>query len=222
MAGKRKTPEFRDSRELMLDAAQRLFAQEGFAATSLRDVTKGAGVNLAAVNYYFGSKAALIRAVIQRILIQLNLERRLNLVSLTAPEQTPSVEELLSAYLSPLFDLLTVGSPPMESPSSKETALEHEQILVRLYARIVTDPGDEVRTVVAQESAVVDADYLQSFGRALPQLPSEELAWRFRCITGVVLASFSSKMLPTHTESMETYVKEWMIAYLAAALRAPP
>ena len=52
-----------DTKEKILDAAERLFAEHGFASTSMRDITTEADVNLAAVNYHFGSKLALLQAV---------------------------------------------------------------------------------------------------------------------------------------------------------------
>ena len=68
--------------ERILDAAEQLFAEKGFAETSLRLITSKAGVNLAAVNYHFGSKKALIQAVFSRFLgpfcasLDRELERR--------------------------------------------------------------------------------------------------------------------------------------------------
>jgi AcrR family transcriptional regulator len=65
----------KDTKERILDAAERLFAAHGFAGTSLRAVTKEAGVNLAAVHYHFGTKEDLLRAVLSRIVIPVNRER---------------------------------------------------------------------------------------------------------------------------------------------------
>ena len=62
-----------DTVQRILDAAEVLFAQKGFAETSLRAITSRAGVNLAAVNYHFGSKEALVQAVFERYLTQLAL-----------------------------------------------------------------------------------------------------------------------------------------------------
>ena len=79
--------------ERILDAAEQLFAEKGFAETSLRLITSKAGVNLAAVNYHFGSKKALIQAVFSRFLgpfcasLDRELERRQ-----TKPENKPSLE----------------------------------------------------------------------------------------------------------------------------------
>ena len=82
--------------ERILDAAEQLFAEKGFAETSLRLITSKAGVNLAAVNYHFGSKKALIQAVFSRFLgpfcanLDRELERRQG-----KPENRPTLEELL-------------------------------------------------------------------------------------------------------------------------------
>ena len=82
--------------ERILDAAEQLFAEKGFAETSLRLITSKAGVNLAAVNYHFGSKKALIQAVFSRFLgpfctsLDRELERRQ-----AKPDSKPSLEELL-------------------------------------------------------------------------------------------------------------------------------
>ena len=68
-----------DTKDRILDTAERLFADKGYPATSLRDITNEAGVNLAAVNYHFGSKEALLSAVLDRRIGPVN-EKRLELL----------------------------------------------------------------------------------------------------------------------------------------------
>ncbi len=82
--------------ERILDAAEQLFAEKGFAETSLRLITSKASVNLAAVNYHFGSKKALIQAVFSRFLgpFCISLDRELERRQ-AKPEHKPSLEELL-------------------------------------------------------------------------------------------------------------------------------
>ncbi len=74
------------TRERILDAAEELFAEKGIVATSLRVLTKAAGVNLAAVHYYFGSKEALLDAVLERRAEAVNLERLASLARLEIVE----------------------------------------------------------------------------------------------------------------------------------------
>src|SRR5215470_418761 len=64
-----------DTKTRILDAAEALFTEHGFEATSLRQLTTAAGVNLAAVNYHFGSKEELFQAVLTRRLDPMNQER---------------------------------------------------------------------------------------------------------------------------------------------------
>src|ERR1700682_4102017 len=64
-----------DTKTRILDAAESLFMEHGFEATSLRSLTTAAGVNLAAVNYHFGTKEVLFRAVLTRRLDPMNQER---------------------------------------------------------------------------------------------------------------------------------------------------
>ena len=64
-----------NTKDRLLDAAERLFADKGYSATSLRDITQKAEVNLAAVNYHFGSKEALLSAALERRFDPVNRKR---------------------------------------------------------------------------------------------------------------------------------------------------
>src|SRR3954466_13792496 len=92
-----------DTRERILDTAERLFAERGFGATSLRSIIASAEVNLAAVHYHFRSKEALLEAVIVRRLEPLNRERLelLDQYEREAGKWGPSLEQILDALLSP-------------------------------------------------------------------------------------------------------------------------
>ena len=98
-----------DTKHKILNAAQYLFAREGFKGTSLRDITGMAGVNIAAINYHFGSKEALLKAVLERKLIPLNEIRIERLKSVTDAAQkqgtAPKVRDLLLAFIEPTFQL---------------------------------------------------------------------------------------------------------------------
>src|SRR6266446_10016180 len=88
-----------DTKIRILDAAEKLFGKNGFDATSLRDITAEAQVNLAAVNYHFQSKDSLIDAIIERRLEPVN---RLRLEMLDAAGSSPTVEQVVEAFLAPL------------------------------------------------------------------------------------------------------------------------
>jgi AcrR family transcriptional regulator len=93
------------TQERILDTAERMFADEGYAATSVRKITAKAEVNLAAVHYHFRSKEALLEAVILRRAEPANRERLalLNACELEAGTGQPSLEGVLRAFLKPGF-----------------------------------------------------------------------------------------------------------------------
>lgn len=62
-----------DKREDILDVAERLFAEHGFEAVSVREISKAADINIAMVSYYFGSKEKLYEEVVHRKLISSEL-----------------------------------------------------------------------------------------------------------------------------------------------------
>src|SRR5437870_13817135 len=90
----------------ILDAAEELFMQHGFEGTSMRLLTTKAGVNLAAVNYHFGSKHALIEAVFRRRLDPMNVARIAELEKLEAQERASSPEAIICAFSTPGLRLL--------------------------------------------------------------------------------------------------------------------
>src|SRR5512143_3869012 len=110
----------------ILNAAEQLLAERGFAACSLRAVTAAAGVNLGAVNYHFRSKEALIQAVYARRLQPLNRQRlaALDHCERKAAGKAVPLTDLLHAFLDPLF------------------ASGHDgQGFVRLLGSMYTDPA---------------------------------------------------------------------------------
>jgi len=94
------------TKDRILDSAERLFADLGFDATSLRLITSDAEVNLAAVNYHFQSKESLLDAVIERRLLPLN-QRRIELLEqyqASAVNNAAPIEEVLDALLRPILE----------------------------------------------------------------------------------------------------------------------
>ena len=102
---KREARRASDTRQRILDAADQLFGQHRYRATSMRALTEAAGVNLAAVNYHFGSKADLLRATLERHLGPINAERlsRLDALEREVPGGA-SVERILDALYRPTFE----------------------------------------------------------------------------------------------------------------------
>ena len=204
-----------DTKARILLTAEALFAENGFANTSLRMITQAANVNLAAVNYYFGSKEALIQDIFQRRLAPLNNERLQRLKALQATASEASVEAILIAYLGP-----TLKSADIAEPS--------ELRFMRLLGRTQIGASASLREFVHKLYAEVLAKFATALSRALPEIPRTELYWRLHFLTGSVAYSMAA------TDAMQLFAdcqlvdKEdnaallaRLIPFLAAGLRAP-
>src|SRR5215472_12531712 len=93
-------------KDALLDAAEALYAENGFDGVALRELTKRAGTNLGSVNYYFGSKENLFGEVVARRLRPINARRiqALEAALAKAGENPPKLEEVLDAFARPLFE----------------------------------------------------------------------------------------------------------------------
>ena len=154
-----------DTRERILDAAERLYAEYGIHNTSLRQITSTAHVNLAAINYHFQGKDQLIAAVLRRLIAPIN-ERRLQILDAledTAGDKPVALEALLRAFLLPVFEARDNHPRAAEIP--------------RLYARIHSEPGDLITTIFMPIVAPILVRFGPSFRRTLPQLTEAELGW---------------------------------------------
>ena len=163
------------TKDKILDAAESLFMEHGFEATSLRAITAAAGVNLAAVNYHFGSKEELFQAVLTRRLDPMNQER-VDLLSRLEHDAGPAAlpcERILSAMFVPA---LRLARDPERGGKD----------FLRLLGRAYADPAPFIRRFLADQYATMIARFKAAFGRALPDLPAKELSWRLHFIMGAL------------------------------------
>ncbi|MGO4750691.1 TetR family transcriptional regulator, partial [Streptomyces sp. 2MCAF27] len=132
-------PQPAPTRDRLLDAAERLFGEHGFAATSLRTVTVAAEANVAAVNYHFGSKEGLLRAVVERAMAAVNGERLRLLEELRAPgDRQPTVEELVRAFV-------------MTGARLVERSGERGVSVARFLGQVMSEPDPAIRRLFATE-----------------------------------------------------------------------
>ena len=98
----------KETKDIILDAAEDLFAEKGFHGTSVRAITSKAGVNLAGVNYHFGTKEALIKAVFERRFNPINAMRTERMTEVLdkakKARKKPAIADILTAFVSPLFE----------------------------------------------------------------------------------------------------------------------
>lgn len=145
-----------DTKDRILDTAERLFADQGFAATSLRQITAEAQVNLAAVNYHFKSKEALLSAVIERRLGPIN-KRRLELLDeMEARSVNGELDpnEAVRAFMLPAF----------EAKVAKGDQFTH---FPRLMARVMAEPGAWVGPVLLPALHDITNRFMPIFQRAM-------------------------------------------------------
>lgn len=88
----------------LLDAAERLIGARGVDAVSLRAINAEAGSNVAAAHYHFGSKEALVGAVLERRMTVLAEQRYRELAPLEA-DPAPSARAVAAVFVRPLFEL---------------------------------------------------------------------------------------------------------------------
>jgi AcrR family transcriptional regulator len=162
-----------DTRQRILDAAERLFARDGYHFTSLRAITTEADVNLAAVNYHFGSKETLLEEVFTRHLIPLNKIRIDQLEQVRdkarSENRLPEVADVLRAFVVPTVMYC-----------SKEPGVHFST----LVGRALAEPDDTVRNVFIQHIMPLFLLMFTLLQEALPDLDRDTVFWRLHFALG--------------------------------------
>lgn len=209
-----------DTRARILDAAERLFMAHGYDGTSMRQITGEAGVNLAAVNYHFGSKEALIQEAFRRRLNWLNEERMraLDELEATADGQPLKPSQIVDAFFGTMIRMA-------------EDEERGGVIFLRLLGRTLTEPSDFIRAFLAHEYKTVVERYKEALFRSLPDVPKAEIVWRFHFMLGATsyaIAGTDALRLVTdwgiEAEDSEDRLDRLLprlISFLIGGLRAP-
>ncbi len=162
------------TRRALLDAAERLFAENGLEGASVRDITKAARANLGAINYHFGTKDGLIMAVFTRRLKPLN-DRRLALLDAVeatgSSDQTLPLEGVLDAFLRPMVD-------------QQADEIENSQAFIRLLCRCFQERNPLLESLVYEQFGEIVQRINTALLRAVPGLPEEEVFWRVSFLFG--------------------------------------
>jgi AcrR family transcriptional regulator len=202
----------------LLDVAERLFADHGIDGTSLREITKEAKTNLAAVNYHFSSKDGLIAAVFARRLEPLSAEQSalLDAIEQRAGEQPARLEDVLRAIIQPAV----IG---------KSSLHEGQEPFHRLMGRVFAEPGSQLQLLVKTQFEKVSQRFDRLLRRSLPQLSAEEVFWRRQFLIGalhhVLLISDkpdSYAALGLHPSFEPHRMVEQLVDFAAAGFRVPP
>jgi AcrR family transcriptional regulator len=200
-----------DTKEKIINVAERLFAERGFAGTTLRNVISEADVNLAAVHYHFGSKEELFRAVVKRFARPIVEQELAQLKQLQAGGRVPSVETILTALLKPCLEFLA---------QDKEFLLVHTQFMGRCWA----EPEPLKSIVQGEFSASIEA-FLDVLQRSLPEQSRSQLAWKFDLVIAALIRVQSEAGQPwaliqsTDPEAIQSAIEQ-LVKFLSLGMRS--
>lgn len=198
------------TKDRILHAAEALFAQQGFATTSLRQVTSLADVNIAAVNYHFGSKDNLINEVFRRRMDVMSAERlaALRQAVETAPGQ---LEAILAAFIEPALAMAQDR--------------QGGGAFIRVIARTYAENNENLRKFLSDQYGHVLREFAQALADCLPGLGKEALYWRLDFLSGALtyaMADFGLIKRPLNAPEAahRRRAAQMLIRFAAAGFRA--
>jgi AcrR family transcriptional regulator len=201
-----------ETRDALLDAAERLFADVGIDGASLRSITTEAHANLASVNYYFGSKEGLVRAVLSRRFRPITEKRLAALELCESGSGGPELECVLRAFVAPVIRMMA------EDP-------DQGAHFIRFMGRVHTELNELTSAMLREEFGETLMRFEAALRKALPDLPVEQLYWRFHFAMGAMLHTIScGRMLDEYTEGLCTLddpddVTRRLVDFMAAGMR---
>jgi AcrR family transcriptional regulator len=188
-----------DTKQKILDAAEQLIAEQGYAGTSLRQIIASAGVNLASIHYHFGSKDDLLHQLLLRKAGPVN-EKRIELLDRYAAENGDvplPIERVLDAFFAPMI----------------ETADRNPQF-VRVMGRIVVE--GLLPAVVERSFQPMFTRFTGALRQAVPDIPQEEFQWRIHFMMGVIAHTLVGAPGGHFQDRIDKLTR-----FLAAGFRAP-
>jgi AcrR family transcriptional regulator len=171
----------RGTKQKILDTAERLFAKQGFSATSIRQITSIAGVNVASIHYHFGSKDHVVSAIFSRRLSPLNRARleRLEEHKKNSKAGHPSLNQTIEAFIGPPLRLgLRSG--------------KGERQFMQLMGRAFTEPGHYWEELIMPQFKDIAAVFFPALRVHLPNLSEEDFFWRIVFMIGTMSHTMSA------------------------------
>ena len=200
------------TKERLLVAAGELFADRGFDTVSLRMITDRANVNLASVNYHFGSKEELIGAVVDDIVRPVN-ERRLSLLSLIDYTKQDPIRKIINSFIDPVFDLSDSGND--------------DNKYYKLISRCIASRDDRVSSIIIKQFPEVLARFVSALTKALPSIDSNSAHLKIMFMAGALAHSlFHYENLLLISEgrfdlNSKEVLKSELVSFLLTGMNAP-
>lgn len=206
-----------DTKAKLLDAAGRLFAERGYAGTSMRAVTQAAGVSVSAANYHFGSKEALLLATFGQVVLPVNRARieRLDALERSAGSEPPLLEAVVDAFLAPAVE--------------RRDAASGQGRFRELAARLYMDPPEVVAAFKEENFAPLSERFTIAIQRVLPDHKPDEIALAFQFMVGMMVHVIAGQLeigspLPGDNgrPQDDDALLDSMIRFAVAGFRATP
>jgi|GEM_PF-13270 len=194
----------------ILNAAETLFAEHGFAETSLRLITARAEVNLASVNYHFGSKKTLIEAVFDRFMLSFTQDLMAEMKKLEQQQQALKIEQVLNTLVQPLIQIDHVR------PNGSST-------FMKLLGRAYSETQGHIRRFAMQRYSHVFSNFTRLLHKASPETSRSEMFWRLHFMLGAfifTLAGHEALQEIAESDFQEQVNVEQIIAHLIPFLSA--
>lgn len=195
-----------ETKQRIMDAAERLFAEQGYASTSLRHIIAEAGVNLAAIHYHFGSKEDLLDQLVTRKSTPVNAQRLalLDRFEAEAAPQPAPLEKVFEAFLGPVFHQVV-----------------HQPEMVKLMGRLYGE--GLMPALIKKHFEPMIQRFLTALRQAVPDLPEEELDWRIHFMIGSMAHTLHGppEILRVGGDETPARLAERLVAFLSGGFRAP-
>ncbi|MCO7225386.1 TetR/AcrR family transcriptional regulator [Pleionea sp. CnH1-48] len=202
------------TKDKILDAAEGLFAERGFAETSLRTITTRADVNLASVNYHFGSKKSLIQAVFDRFLRRFSDDLQVEMARLEQQVEKVTIDQVLHTVVKPL--LAIEGMRP-----------DGSSVFMKLLGRAYAETQGHLRRFMMENYAPVLSRFTRLLHKAYPELEPKEMFWRLHFMLGTVIFTLAGSDALRDIAASDfgetvnlSQTMERLLPFLGAGLRA--
>ncbi|MCL2914094.1 TetR family transcriptional regulator [Shewanella corallii] len=204
-----------DTKTRILDAAEKLFAERGFSETSLRLITSKAEVNLASVNYHFGSKKELIRAVLARYLDVFMPLATDELKQLKAEKQHIPLEQVFSVLVNPLLEL-------------NKLRPDGTTLFLQLLGRGYIESQGHLRWFITTHYGEHLSFFVDAVSESVPEIPKADMFWRLHFTLGTIVFTMASADALmeiaaadfNEQNDIEAVIRK-VIPYMAAGVNAP-
>lgn len=189
-----------EARELILDSAERLFAEQGVEAVSLRAINAAAGVSPGVLHYHFGNREALVCELINRRMQPLMYKRRELITPLLASEQ-PAIEDVVRALVMPLAEFVLDGG-------------EAGQRYLRINARLYAERSPLLEQASKRYLQDTSSHFPALLKKSCPQLSHSAIIWR--------LAAANNCLLQTLVELTPASDEQPLRGWIGEQLKSEP